>query len=80
MRSNIQYFIKQSLHNKVTVKNVRLMKSSLALLQFKMKLEASNAVTHFGLTFEQKVEGIEATVDNEIDIEHEKNDYNHFFF
>ena len=48
------------------------MKSSLALLQFKMSLEASHAVTNFWLTFEQKVEGIEATVDKEIDIEHEK--------
>ena len=36
-------------------------------------------MTNLWLTFEQRVEGIEATVDKEINIEHEKNDYNHFF-
>ena len=58
---------------------MRSMISSLALQQIKMRLEASKAVTNFWLTFEQKVEGREATVDKEINIEHEKNDYNHFF-
>ena len=36
-------------------------------------------MTNLWPTFEQKVEGIEATVDKEINIEHENNDYNHFF-
>ena len=77
--SNVKYFIKLSWHNKVKVNNVSLMKSSLALQQFKIRLEASKAVTNLWPTFELKVEGIEATVDKEINIEHEKNDYNHFF-
>ena len=44
-----------------------------------MRSEASKAVTSLWLTFEQKVEGIEATVDNEINIEHKYNDNNYFF-
>ena len=39
-RSDVKYFIKQSLLNKVKEKNVRSMISSLALQQIKMKLEA----------------------------------------
>ena len=58
----------QSLHNKVRVKTLRSMKSSLALQQIKMRLEASKAVTNFWLTFEQKSEGREATVDKEINM------------
>ena len=44
-----------------------------------MRLEASKAVTNLWLTFEQKFEGIEATVDNEINIEHKYNDNNLIF-
>ena len=70
--SDAKYFIKQSSLNKVKENNVRTIISSLALQQIKMRLEASKAVTNFWLTSEQKVDGIEATVHKEINIEHEK--------
>ena len=78
-QSTVKYFMRQSLYNTAKVYNVRLMEYTLALQQFKMKLEVPRAVTNLLLTFEQKVEGIVATVDEKIHTEREKNDYNHFF-